>query len=119
MKFDRGEAYRNLYRLNEDQRIRSAGSRLIDCPMMVLGTFKRSLEVCELSIAERNHNHEASHSISAHPSLRKLNPTQSQDLEVMTNAKQPPRVIRSVIQQPDPHSSLRLSDIYNARANID
>lgn len=34
----------------------------------------------------------------------------------MTNAGQPPRVIRSVIQQSDPQLSLRLSDIYNARA---
>lgn len=116
MKFDRGEAYRNRYKLDENQRIRSTGSRLIDCPMMVLGTFKRSLEAWELSVAENNHNHEASHSISDHPSLRKLNTTQSQDLEVMTNAGQPPRVIRSVIQQSDPQLSLRLRDIYNARA---
>lgn len=84
--------------------------------MMVLGTFKRSLEAWELSVAEKNHNHEASHTISAHPFLQKLNTTQSQDLEVMTNAGQPPRVIRSVIQQSDPQLSLRLSDIYNARA---
>lgn len=80
--------------------------------MIVLGTFKRSLEAWKLSIAERNHNHEASHSMSAHPSPRKLNAMQSQDLEIMTNAGQPPRVIRSkVIQQSDPHLSLRLSDI--------
>lgn len=68
---DRCEAYRNRYQLD----IRSTGSRLIDCPMMVLGTFKRSIEAWELSVAERNHSHEASHSISAHPSLRKLNAT--------------------------------------------
>lgn len=44
LKRDRGEAYRNRYKLDENQRIRSTGSRLIDCPMMVLGTFKWSLE---------------------------------------------------------------------------
>lgn len=84
--------------------------------MMVLGIFKRSLEAWELFVAQRNHNYEASHSISADPSLWKLNITQSQDLEVIPNAGQPPRVIRSVIQQSDPQLSLRLSDIYNARA---
>ena len=116
LKCDRGEAYRNQYKLDENHRIRSTGSRLIDSPMMLLGTFKWSLEAWELSVAESNHNHEASHRISAHPSFRKLNTTQSQDLEVMTNAEQPPRVIRSVIQQSDPQLFLRLSDIYNARA---
>lgn len=90
LKCDRGKAYQNRYQLDENQRVQSIGSRH--------ETFKQGLEAWELSVAEWNHIHKASHSISAHPSLRKLNATQSQDLEVMTNARQPPRVIRSLIQ---------------------
>lgn len=77
LKCDRGEAYRNRYKLDENHRTQNTSSRLIGCPILVLGTFKRSLEAWELSVPESNHNHEASHIISAHPSLRKLNPTQS------------------------------------------
>ncbi len=69
LKCDRGEAYRNRYQLDENHRIRSTRSHLIDCPMMVLGTFKRNLEALELSVTERNHNHKASKSTSAHPSF--------------------------------------------------
>lgn len=53
LKCDKGEAYRNRYKLDENQRIRSTRSRLTDCPMMVLGTFKRSLEAWELSVVEK------------------------------------------------------------------
>ena len=48
--------------------------RLIDCLIMVLRTIKQSLEEWELSIADGNPSHEVSRSVSAHPSLRKLNP---------------------------------------------
>lgn len=69
LKYDRREAYRNQYKLDENHHIQNTGSRLVDSLMMVLATFKRSLEAEELSIPESNHNHKTSHSISTYPSL--------------------------------------------------
>lgn len=69
-KCDRGEKYRNRLGLEENQRKRKTGTRLIGCCMEVIGKEKKGL--WEMYTKEAPHNHEPSSDTSAHPSLRRL-----------------------------------------------
>ena len=116
IKCDRGDTYRNRYFLADEDRLRVTGTWLIGCSVLIIGKYSTESEKWGLEAIYTEHHHDRSQSISAHPSLRKLTPEQSQDLRLMSNAGHTPREIRTVIKQTSPSLQLRLSDIYNAKA---
>ena len=115
LKCNRGDSYRNRFQLSEKGRIRKTGTRLMDCPMGIVGKLI-SPNTWEMTTTNSTHNHNSSLHKSGHPTLRQLSPNKIENVKIMTKAGQPPRVIRTVLQQINPDLVLRLSDIYNIRA---
>ena len=116
LKCDRGEKYRNRLGLEENQRKRKTGTRLIGCYMEVIGKEKNGL--WEMYTKEATHNHEPSSDTSAHPSLRRLTNEQIQTVQRMTKAGQAPRAIWAVLNQEYSELNIKMSDLYNLRGNF-
>ena len=116
IKCDWGDTYRNRYFLADKDRLKVTGTRLIDCPVLIIGKYNTESEKWGLEAVNTEHNHDRSQSISAHPSLRKLTPEQSKDLRLMSNAGHTPRAILTVMQQNSPSLQLCLSDIHYTKA---
>lgn len=88
----------------------------MDCPMEIVGKLISPTNTWEMTTTNSTHNHNPSLHKSGHPTLRQLSPNKIENVKIMTKAGQPPRVIRTVLQQINPDLVLRLSDIYNIRA---
>ena len=113
---DRGTKYRNRYDLTKETRRRTTGSRLINCPFRCMGKLEN--EIWKLTVSEPSHNHERSANSTAHPSLRRLNEHQKEQIASWTKAGQSPRAIWTMLRQEDPNLNIHLSDLYNARLRI-
>ncbi len=73
----------------------------------------------ELDIRTAEHNHEASSTIAAHLSLRRLTEEQKANVASLTRAGAAPRTITNAILQNLPATaSVTVKDIYNARQKI-
>jgi len=110
---DRGGPYRNRFNLTDETRISTTGLRLINCAFWAVGTAIDGVWL--LSIRNPAHNHERSHSVTAHPSLRRLDPETQQKTNEMTRAGVRPRVILSALRQNNPDIPPVVGDIYNQR----
>lgn len=119
-KCDRGGAYRNRYRLEDDDRKRTTGSRAINCPFSVTGTLLASGE-WQLLVPHGEHNHKIASTLLAHPSLRRLDTHQIESVRQMTAAGQAPRLILAALTAGqtadiiDTDVNITLQDLYNLR----
>lgn len=60
LKCDRGDSYRNWFKLSEEDRIRRTGTRLIDCSVEIIGKLINSTDTWEMTTTNAIHNHDPS-----------------------------------------------------------
>lgn len=118
LKCDHGGRYRNKHGVQDNQRCRATGSRLTACPFSVVGNCVQ--DVWHLRIRNSHHNHEASTTSVAHPSLRRLNEEQLEDVRQLTRVGAPPRTIVAALRGDATETPVPViaRDVYNARVQI-
>ena len=69
---DRAAKYDNLSGISENEKLKKKSSRKCGCRMHILAR-KHPNDRWELMIKHERHNHEPSHDMTSHPTLRRLN----------------------------------------------
>ncbi len=117
LKCDRGGLYRNKYDLSDETRSRQTGSRLINCPFSVVGNQIEGRWV--VRVRDKEHNHSASSTTAAHPSLRRLTAKQKEEVATLSKAGAAPRTITAALRHDSTSGQiLTTRDIYNARLQL-
>jgi hypothetical protein len=91
---------------------------MTNCLFVVHGVRDSTLGAWHLSVPYGLHNHGASKSKATHPSLRKLDPANRQELVSLTTANVQPRTIGAVLRERGHGDNFVMKDIYNARQRI-
>ena len=86
LKCDRGDLYRNRFQLSKEGRIQKTGTRLMDCPMEIVGKLINPTDAWEMTTTNSTHNHDPSLHKSGHPTLRQLSPNEIENVKIMTKA---------------------------------
>lgn len=117
LQCDRGGSYRNRHHLEENQRRRKTGSRLTGCPFSAVGTSVQ--DVWFLRVREKDHNHDPSAAPTAHPSLRRFDEGQMEEIRQLSRVGAQPRTIVAALRGEGTNiSSITARDVYNARVQI-
>ena len=81
------------FHLSEEGWIRKTRTRLIDCPIEIVGKLISPTGTWEMTTNNSTHNHNLSLHKSRHPTLRQLSPNKIENVKIMTKAGQLPHVI--------------------------
>jgi MULE transposase domain len=114
LKCDRGGVYRNRHNIDENSRIKGAGSKLINCPFEM--KISHIENTWKLVIKNGNHNHPPSEDINVHSTVRKLDRNSIDLVEQMINSGSVPKTIVSTVNGQG--SSIISRDIYNCKRTI-
>src|SRR4051794_18527317 len=102
--------------LNETNRVRDTGSRLINCPFSVRGKLKNGIWAIE--VRNPDHNHDASLTPMAHPIQRRIPDEVKQRVQQLSASGVPARQIITTIRQSGNHHTVIVDDIYNIRKQL-
>ena len=91
------QANRNKH-LTDETRQRRTGSRLMECPFLLRGRCDAKNQRWYLNVLNPEHNHDASDTPAAHPSLRCLDSGQKEEITQLSRVGVPPRTIVTVMQ---------------------
>jgi hypothetical protein len=92
--------------------------RLCGCKFKVLGRRNNNLDQWCLMVPHLDHNHNASTTYSAHPSLRQLKPEAHAGLVTMTAADVQLRTIVAVLREGGNRTEIVIKVVYNAKQKI-
>jgi MULE transposase domain len=114
-KCDRGGQYQARNGINDTNRKRDTGTRLIGCPFSVRANLKDG--IWTIKVRDADHNHEATKTAVSHPIQHRLTPTLKQQVKDLSTAGITAREIVSTVRQSTDHAVL-VSDIYNMRKQL-
>ncbi|GJR30188.1 PKS-NRPS hybrid synthetase [Tanacetum coccineum] len=116
LKCNLGGSYRDTRDIS-DNRKRSTGTHLIECPFSIKGKNGGD-GVWVFEAIDLTHNHEPSTDMSGHSSFRRLPPEKVQSVKDMSLCGIPPRQIISSLRQETPDLPVNSRNIYNWNAKF-
>jgi hypothetical protein len=81
---NRGGKYRARYGINDTNRLRDTGTRLIDCPFSIRANLKD--DIWSVKVRNPDHNHEATTTAVSHPMQRRLTPAIKQQVRELSKS---------------------------------
>ncbi len=118
LKCNRGGVYRNRCYLPEATRKRKTSFYLTNCLFRLQVMRDRTLGCWSLHVVHAAHNQSASKSITAHPSLRKLDTAEQQQVATLSAAHVQLRTNGAVMRDQGQGETLLMKDIFNARQTL-
>jgi hypothetical protein len=112
---DLSGAYRNRYNLTEEDRKRKTGSRKIGCQFSLYCFFRN--EQWNFTVKNGEHTHMAT-DLKGHPSFRRLNQEEIDEVNSLELSSIPPRSILSHLRLKNPETSIIQRTLYNHKAKV-
>jgi hypothetical protein len=107
---DRGGQYRARYSINDTNRLRNTGTRLVDCPFSIRANLKDG--IWSMKVRNPDHNHEATTTAVSHPIQHRLTSAIKQQIRELSTSGIASQGIISTIRQSTNHA-IFAADIYN------